>query len=242
MLLLCFEWVDWFALHTHLTQSIQRRITHQHWKTHASRLPIENASYQLTLQAHCVITHSLKCTPPPSHLRICLVGCHGLLLGCLECTPAYRLFPTQFPMDVFVVPWKEDGQDIRDFFSPGRSLVSTASERSMCRWWCRSVSEYPRCLILIGVRGCLHRCCGGFRVACPSRGTGRDRDRLFFEHGGGSIIVQKKKEKIKNPFLTYWFNNMAVFVYFKHKTKRFMSLLATWSLSEQIKVTKSSTA
>lgn len=36
-------------------------------KTHASRLPIENASYQLTLQAHCVITHSLKCTPssPP---------------------------------------------------------------------------------------------------------------------------------------------------------------------------------
>lgn len=69
----------------------------------------------------------------PSRLRICLVGCHGLLLGCLECTLAYRLFPTQFPMDVFVVPWKEDGQDIRDFFSPGRSLVSTASERSMCR-------------------------------------------------------------------------------------------------------------
>lgn len=31
-----------------------------------------------------------------------------------------------------------------------------------------------------------------FRVACPSRGTGSDRDRLFFEHGGGSIIVQKK--------------------------------------------------
>lgn len=112
---------------------------------------------------------------------------------------AYRLFPTQFPMDVFVVPWKEDGQDIRDFFSPGRSLVSTASERSMCRWWCRSVSEYPRCLILIGVRGCLHRCCGGFRVACPSRGTGSDRDRLFLEHGGGSIIVQNKKgERKKN--------------------------------------------
>lgn len=136
-----------------------------------------------------------------SRLRICLVGCHGLLLGCLECASlflAYRLFPTQFPMDVFVVPWKDDGQDIRDFFSPGRSLVSTASERSMCRWWCRSVSEYPRCLILIGVRGCLQRCCGGFRVACPSRGTGSDRDRLFFEHGGGSIIVQKRKE-IKDP-------------------------------------------
>lgn len=136
-----------------------------------------------------------------SRLRICLVGCHGLLLGCLECASlflAYRLFPTQFPMDVFVVPWKDDGQDIRDFFSPGRSLVSTASERSMCRWWCRSVSEYPRCLILIGVRGCLQRCCGGFRVACPSRGTGSDRDRLFFEHGGGSIIVQKRK-KIKDP-------------------------------------------
>lgn len=111
------------------------------------------------------------------------------LLGRSSLSP-YRLFPTQLPMDVLVVPWKEDGHDIRDFFSPGRSLVSTASERSMCRWWCRSVSEYPRCLILIGVRGCLHRCCGGLRVACPSRGTGRDRDRLFLEHGGGSIIVQ----------------------------------------------------
>lgn len=151
---------------------------------------------------------------------------------------AYRLFPTQFPMDVFVVPWKEDGQDIRDFFSPGRSLVSTASERSMCRWWCLSVSEYPRCLILIGVRGCLQRCCGGFRVACPSRGTGSDRDRLFFEHGGGSIIVQI----IRDPFSTYCLNNMAVFVYFKQKTKRLMSLSATWFLSVQIKVTKSSTA
>lgn len=34
-------------------------------KTHASRLPIANVSYRLTLQAHCVITHSLKCTPLP---------------------------------------------------------------------------------------------------------------------------------------------------------------------------------
>lgn len=33
-------------------------------KTHASRLPKESASYQLTLQAHCVITHSLKCPHP----------------------------------------------------------------------------------------------------------------------------------------------------------------------------------
>lgn len=62
-------------------------------KTHASRLPVESASYQLTLQAHCVITHSLKCTPLllPSRLRICLVGCHGLLLGCLERTLLSRL-------------------------------------------------------------------------------------------------------------------------------------------------------
>lgn len=103
---------------------------------------------------------------------------------------SYRLFPTQLPMDVFVVSWNEEGQDMRDFFSPGRSLVSMAFERSICRWWCRSVSEYPRCLILMGVRGCLQRCCGGFRVACPSRGTGSERERLFFEHGGGSIIVK----------------------------------------------------
>lgn len=164
-------------------------------KTHASRLPVENASYRLTLQAHCVITHSLKCIPssPPVY-AYALWAVSGYYWDVWNAHPslAYRLFPTQFPMDVFVVPWKEDGQDIRDFFSPGRSLVSTASERSMCRWWCRSVSEYPRCLILIGVRGCLQRCCGGFSVACPSRGTGSDRDKLFFEHGGGSIIVQEK--------------------------------------------------
>lgn len=111
-------------------------------KTHASRLPIETTSYQLTLKAHCVITHSLKCSPPilllllptfthmPCGLSWAIIGMFGMHSPSL----AYRLFPTQFPMDVFVVPWKEDGQDIRDFFSPGRSLVSTASERSMCRW------------------------------------------------------------------------------------------------------------
>lgn len=61
-------------------------------KTHASRLPIANVSYRLTLQAHCVITHSLKCNPPPSsRLRICLVGCQGLLLGCLESTSVLSL-------------------------------------------------------------------------------------------------------------------------------------------------------
>lgn len=148
---------------------------------------------------HRVITHSLKCptphptiTPPSPVYAYALWAAMGYYWDGWDahCSLlAYRLFPTQFPMDVFVVPWKEDGQDIRDFFSPGRSLVSTASERSMCRWWCRSVSEYPRCLILIGVRGCLQRCCGGFKVACPSRGTGSDSERLFFEHGGGSIIV-----------------------------------------------------
>lgn len=111
-----------------------------------------------------------------------------MFVGCTS----YRLFPTQLPMEGFVVPWNEDGQDIRHFLSPGLSLVSMALERSIPRWWWRSVSEYPRCLILMGVRGCLQRCCGGFRVAC-SRGTGSERERLFFEHGGGtSIIVQIK--------------------------------------------------
>lgn len=199
MLLLRFEWV---GCSSHIIQSVQRRITHR--QTHASRLPMESSTYQLTLKAHCVNSHSLKCLHPSpvyAYASWAVIGyywdvwhAHGSV--------AYRLFPTQFPMDVLVVPWKEDGQDIRDFFSPGRSLVSMASERSMCRWWCRSVSEYPRCLILIGVRGCLHRCCGGFRVACPSRGTGSDRERLFFEHGGGSIIVpkiKKKEEKVKIP-------------------------------------------
>lgn len=139
MLLLLFEWASRFALHTHLTQSIQRRITHQHQKTHASRLPIANASYRLTLQAHCVITHSLKCTPHPPTPRVYAYALWAVMgyywdVWKAHLSYAYRLFPTQFPMDVFVVPWKEDGQDIRDFFSPGRSLVSTASERSMCRW------------------------------------------------------------------------------------------------------------
>lgn len=136
LLLLHFEWAGWFALHTHLTVYPK---THNASapKTHASRLPIESASYQLTLQAHCVITHSLKCPPstsPPVY-AYALWAVMGYYWDVWNAHPslAYRLFPTQFPMDVFVVPWKEDGQDIRDFFSPGLSLVSTASERSMCR-------------------------------------------------------------------------------------------------------------
>lgn len=48
-------------------------------KTHASRLPIPNASYRLTLQAQCVITHSLKCTPTPPSPSI-----HPLLLSSLR--------------------------------------------------------------------------------------------------------------------------------------------------------------
>ncbi len=47
---------------------------------------------------------------------------------------SYRLFPAQLLMDVQVVPCKDDGQDMRDFLSPGRSLVSMAFERSICRW------------------------------------------------------------------------------------------------------------
>lgn len=65
MLLLRFEWADWCALHTHLTVYPK---THNASppKTHASRLPVESASYQLTLQAHCVITHPLIYTRHPS--------------------------------------------------------------------------------------------------------------------------------------------------------------------------------
>lgn len=41
----------------------------------------------------------------------------------------------------------------------------------------------------MGVRGCRHRCWGGgFRVAWPSRGPGRDKDRLLSEGtAGGSM-------------------------------------------------------
>jgi hypothetical protein len=52
-----------------------------------------------------------------------------IFLGVL--TSTYRLFPPQLPMDVLVVPWNDDGQDMRDFFNPGLSLVSTAFERSI---------------------------------------------------------------------------------------------------------------
>lgn len=41
----------------------------------------------------------------------------------------------------------------------------------------------------MGVRGCLQRCWGGLRVACPSRGTGSERDRLFLEQGGGGASI-----------------------------------------------------
>lgn len=42
----------------------------------------------------------------------------------------------------------------------------------------------------MGVRGCRHRCCGGgFRVAWPSRGPGRDRDRLLSEGAAGGSMA-----------------------------------------------------
>lgn len=68
-------------------------------KTHASCLPAENASYQLTLQAHCVITHSLQCTPsPPPPLPFTHMPC-GLLLGCLERTSSLSLSRLPFIPD-----------------------------------------------------------------------------------------------------------------------------------------------
>lgn len=109
-------------------------------KTHASRLPIAHVSSRLTLQVHCdyALITMPPCPPhpPPRVYAYALWAVMGYYWDVWRAhlSDAYRLFPTQFPMDVFVVPWKEDGQDIRDFFSPGRSLVSTASERSMCRW------------------------------------------------------------------------------------------------------------
>lgn len=64
MLLLRFEWADWCALRTHLT--VYPKTHNGSAPTHASRLPAESASYQLTLPAHCVITHSSKCPPTSS--------------------------------------------------------------------------------------------------------------------------------------------------------------------------------
>lgn len=52
----------WAASRSSHIQSIQRRITHR--QTHASRLPIESSTYQLTLKAQCVNSHSLKCLHP----------------------------------------------------------------------------------------------------------------------------------------------------------------------------------
>lgn len=50
-------------------------------KTHASRLPIESASHQLTLQAHCVITHSLKCPHPPTPFTHMPCGLSWAIIG-----------------------------------------------------------------------------------------------------------------------------------------------------------------
>lgn len=58
---------------------------------------------------------------------------------------------------------KEDGQDIRGFFRPGRCFsVSRLQHRY------RSVSEWYRCLIRMWVRGCLQRCLGGLAIPAPS--------------------------------------------------------------------------
>lgn len=100
MLLLHFEWASWLCASYPSDTVYPKTQNASAPKAHASRLPIENASYQLTLQGLCVITHTLKCIlhppphtqpNPPSRLRICLVGCHGILLGCLECTLLSRL-------------------------------------------------------------------------------------------------------------------------------------------------------
>lgn len=59
-------------------------------KAHASRLPIANVSHRLTLQVHRDYA-LIKIAPPPSRGRVCLVGCHGLLLACLESASLLRL-------------------------------------------------------------------------------------------------------------------------------------------------------
>lgn len=58
---------------------------------------------------------------------------------------------------------KEDGQDIRVFFRPGRHF---SVPRLQHRY--RSVSEWYRCLIRMWVRGCLQRCLGGLARPAPS--------------------------------------------------------------------------
>lgn len=54
---------------------------------------------------------------------------------------SYRLqLPPPAPPLLVPVPWKDEGQDIRDVHKPGRSPVSTASARSMGRCGGRSGS------------------------------------------------------------------------------------------------------
>lgn len=54
---------------------------------------------------------------------------------------SYRLpLPPPAPPLLVPMPWKDEGQDIRDVHKPGRSPVSTASARSMGRCGGRSGS------------------------------------------------------------------------------------------------------
>jgi hypothetical protein len=54
---------------------------------------------------------------------------------------SYRLqLPPPAPPLLVPVPWKDEGQDMRVVRRPGRSLVSTASARSMGRCGGRSGS------------------------------------------------------------------------------------------------------
>lgn len=59
--------------------------------------------------------------------------------------------------------WKDDGQDIRGFFRPGRCFSAALLQH---RYF--SVSEWYRCLIRMWVRGCLHKCLGGLAKPAPS--------------------------------------------------------------------------
>lgn len=118
---------------------------------------------------------------PTSGTGMLVPGWGSLGVGGFPAAVTYRL-----PLPG--VPWREEGQDMRDLRSPGRSPVSTASARSMGRGRCRSVSEKPRWRMRIGVRGWRQRCWGGRRAPGPSRGTGSDSERLFREPGTGSII------------------------------------------------------
>lgn len=94
-----------FALHTHLTQSIQRRITHQHRKTHASRLPIEKRLTSVnpsgTLRYYALIkmppSPPLHPTPPlpfthmPCGLSWAIIGMFGMHTSHLARSHSFRL-------------------------------------------------------------------------------------------------------------------------------------------------------